>query len=140
MIQMEVKMVETYLDINEKDFVQIFGTPIHPVFVGGHLVRSHVFMAHWSAEVNGEYWMIFDTLKRGSQESMTKVANNLNNDENMRATLQDPRFAVGPTFMYSDRDKGMKSVDDPQMGYTVYINRLPSFDPMNIERVQQLYL
>jgi hypothetical protein len=133
-------MAEQYLKLLAKDFVQIFGTPIHPEFIAGYLNRPFVFSAHWSAKSNGEYWMIYDTLRRGSYESMARLANDLRNDETIKKALQDPRFAVGPTFTYSDRTKCMVPVRDDQMGCSVYINRLPSFDPKNVERVHNLYI
>ncbi len=127
------------LEIEQEDFFTVFGTPLYPGELVGRPDSEKVFSPYRYIKLGDDYWVLYDYIA-GTREKMIEEANKLNSDLALSAKFQNPRFIAGTFYYFSANTGGMRRLDSNNMGYGIWINRLPQFDPGNVVVPERIYV
>lgn len=128
-----------YITMRPADFFVVEGSPYYPPGVAGEQSDHPVPARYRCVSIDGQTWVAFE-YHMGNLHTMKQKVDELNKGIGIiDEVLKGARFAVGPSFYWSQQEGHMVKSQDGYFPYRIYVNIQPPNDPKNIIQVQEVH-
>lgn len=130
-------MRSNFIEIKPNNWTIVFGTPLEPGEIAGGRRGQLIFSTYNVAQIDGQFWTGYD-YKMGPRKSMEEAVVKLNSGEGVPDKFRGARFAVGASFSYKPGHGLVQYDSSDYFSHTVYINRLPEYNPRDVITYQTI--